>query len=71
MSSKVQVSVEIVCPFLKDKWYWRILLDDYMYACSISPSYSDALREIDETLKRLYEESNKRIFKQLGGDGDD
>lgn len=59
MSFKVQVSAEIVCSFLQDKWYWRVLLDDYVYACSISPSYSDALGEMGKALNRLYEGSSE------------
>lgn len=53
MISKCEVSAKTVCPFLQDKWFWWVDLDDYRYAYGESPSYENALREMGEALKRL------------------
>ena len=70
MISNVQVSAKMVRPFLQDKWFWWVDLDDYRYAYGESPSYADALGEMGETLKRLDEESCDAILKWLRGDAE-
>lgn len=66
----VQVSAKMVRPFLQDKWFWWVDLDDYRYAYGESPSYADALGEMGEALKRLDEESCDAILEQLRGDAE-
>lgn len=53
MISKCEVSAKTVCPFLQDKWFWWVDLDDYRYAYGESSSYENALGEMGEALKRL------------------
>ena len=54
-----KVYPKIVRPFLQYKWFWWVGFDDDRYAYGESSSYTDALREMDEALKRLDEGSGE------------
>ena len=61
----VQVSAKTVRPFLQDKWFWWVDLDDDRYAYGESSSYADALGEMGEALKMLDEESGEVCGKAV------